>query len=339
MKKLKKKEKIILIAVIVLAIIAIIAAAFMSGGKETDVSSIETTPLTKGNIQSTISATGTIESTNSEQVSNTSGLPIDSIEVAVGNWVEQGDVLCTLYNENAGQIAGMDGMTGAASSASNEEWIDVTAPISGTVTAINAQNGGLANGALFTIENTNSLRIRATLKESDLASVKTSMPVTFKTDATGDTEYQGTVQSIAPTAVQSAALSATGGGSAMTGTSSSNPQFEALISIDSAITNLLIGMKADLTIIVENKQDVYSVDYNAITSDANGNPCILAATDEREGVYTVTEIPVTTGTESDFAVEISGEGLSDGLQVITDVDSVTAGQKVTLQSADQGGNQ
>lgn len=327
MKKLKKKEKIIIGAVAVLAVAVLIIAAVLPGNDQKNAPAVETTPLSKGNLQKTVSATGVIESTSTEQVSSTMNYPVSEIYVSVGNWVSEGESLCELHNENAGKTTS-DTMMGSGD-ASDSEWIYIKAPVSGTITSINTQNGALASGVLFTIENTNSLQIRATIKEADLATVKTSMPVNIKTDATGDTVYQGTVKSIAPTAVQSQSANAAAGVSGAS--SGSNPEFQAIVSIDSDITNLLIGMKARLSIIVEDKQDVYSVDYNAVTTDAQGDPCILAAVDEQDGIYTVKEIPVTTGTESDFAIEISGDGLSDGLQVITDISNVKAGDSVTLK--------
>jgi len=57
------------------------------------------------------------------------------------NGLKKGDRLCRLYDEKS------------------DTWERVEATTSGTVTAISAQNGAPANGVLFTIEDTNSLRV------------------------------------------------------------------------------------------------------------------------------------------------------------------------------------
>ena len=118
------------------------------------------------------------DSTYVEQVSNMTGIPVWDIDVSVGEWVEKGDRLCRLYDEKS------------------DTWERVEATTSGTVTAISAQNGAPANGVLFTIEDTNSLRVVTNIKEADVGTVQPGMKVTIKTDATGDKEYTGTVQSL-----------------------------------------------------------------------------------------------------------------------------------------------
>ena len=70
-----------------------------------------------------------------------------------------------------------------------------------------------------------------------------------------------------------------------------------------------------------------------LTTGANNESCVLVAADPKDGVYTVKEVPVTTGTETDFAIEISGDQLTEGMQIITDIDKVKAGDSVTLQQA------
>lgn len=242
------------------------------------------------------------------------GIPVWDIDVSVGEWVEKGDRLCRLYDEKS------------------DTWERVEATTSGTVTAINAQNGAPANGVLFTIEDTNSLRVVTNIKEADVGTVQPGMKVTIKTDATGGKEYTGTVQSIAPTAVKQSSASGTGA-TAAASSGNQNPEFEARVSIDSDISGLLIGMKARLNIIVEERNGVYSVPFDVLTTGANNESCVLVAADPKDGVYTVKEVPVTTGTETDFAIEISGDQLTDGMQIITDIDKVKVGDSVTLQQA------
>lgn len=313
MKKNRKKGLIIAAAVLV-----VIAAAAFFGMKSMAGNSaaptVETTPLAKGNLRRTVSASGLIESTSTENVNNSSGMTVWEINVGLGEFVESGTQLCSLHT------AAIDGQ--------GEQWAYVTAPVAGTVTAINIKNGDLAGGVLFTIENTSSLRVVANVKEADLGSVQPGQVVEITTDATGDRVYTGTLESIAPTAKKSAGATGTEGSGTATAT---NPEFPVTIRLDSEIGGLLIGMKTECTIVAEEHQDVYNVDYTALTKDNNGNNQLFVATDPQDGVYTVKALPVTTGLESDFAIEISGDGLSDGLAIINNPSAVSEGQQVRLQ--------
>lgn len=312
-KKWSKKKKIITGVIVVAALLIITIGVNIAKGMNST-TAVNATTLKKGDIQRTVSTTGTTESTEVTVVSDNTGLPVWSIDVSVGSVVNKGDRLCQLYNEQATE--------------EKDKWVSVYATASGTITAINAKSGMAASGSLFTIENTNSLRISAKIKQSDLGSVRSGMAVIIKTDATGDKEYSGTLQAIAPSATGS--TDSTGTATASGTSSSSNPEFKGIVSIDSDTSDLRIGMKTNLEIIVEEKQGVYSVDYSAITTDDSGANVVYVAADETNGVYTVKAVPVTTGIESDFAVEITGSGLSDGLPVITDISKVKPGAKVTL---------
>ncbi|MDD4507849.1 MAG: efflux RND transporter periplasmic adaptor subunit [Eubacteriaceae bacterium] len=313
----KKKKITVGVIIGIVAVVAVIVVMSMIQSANSTVA-VNSTALAQGELQRTVSTTGTVESTNTEYVADSTGLPVWTIDVAVGNWVEKGSRLCQLYNEHG--------------TTDSEKWVSVYATATGTVTAINAKVGVAANGNLFTIENTNSLRVAAKIKQSDLGSVRSGMPVIIKTDATGDKEYTGTLQSIAPaaTSADSTSGSSSTGGITSSTSSSSNPEFKGIVSIDSDITDLCIGMKTQLNIVVEDKQDVFNVDYSAVTTDDNGNNCVYTAVDANNGVYTVKKIMVTTGTESDFAVEITGDGLVKGMPIIADPSKVKDGDKVTL---------
>lgn len=56
----------------------------------------------------------------------------------------------------------------------------VKATTSGTITAMNAVKGNPANGELFTIEDTNDLKVRGKVKEADLNHIHENMPVLVK---------------------------------------------------------------------------------------------------------------------------------------------------------------
>ena len=190
----------------------------------------------------------------------------------------------------------------------------ITAPISGTVTAVNAVEGAASTGILFVIENTDHLQVATTIKEYDVNRVKLGMPATIQSDGTGEDIYDGKLSSIAPAAASS--TSATG----MTSTSS-NVEFDAVVDVTSKGTALKIGMNARIDIILDEKEDVFAVPYDAVVQNAAGETVVYALVqNEEETSYQ--EIPVMTGMETDFYIEITGKNLAEGMQIISNPDSV-----------------
>lgn len=195
----------------------------------------------------------------------------------------------------------------------------VTAPISGTVTAVYAQVGSAGNGLMFVIEDTDDLVIRTSLKEYDIASVREGMPAVIRSDATGDDEFAGKVEKIYPTARKD------GNGQTVSGAT----EFPADVALTERGTGLRIGMNVRLGIITESKEDVWAVPYDAVAADAAGNPVVYVLRDNGEGGQMAAAIPVTTGMETDFYVEVSSQGLQEGDQVISDPSALSDGMPVS----------
>ena len=203
----------------------------------------------------------------------------------------------------------------------------ITAPVSGVVTAVYAKVGEPGNGLLFVVEDTQSLKINTKINEYDVANIREGMPVVIKSDATGDQEISGTVTYIAPAAVKTEA------GNTQTGGNDSNVEFEAEVQVNDPNCGLRIGMNTRLTVLLEEKQDVFGVPYDAVVEKADGSTVVYAAVEQqnsgKNSSYVVTEIPVTTGLETDFYIEISGGEVTPGMAVISNPQSVTPGMEVT----------
>lgn len=203
----------------------------------------------------------------------------------------------------------------------------ITAPVSGVVTAVYAKVGEPGNGLLFVVEDTQSLKINTKIKEYDVANIREGMPVVIKSDATGDQEISGTVTYIAPAAVKTEA------GNTQTSGNDSNVEFEAEVQVNDPNCGLRIGMNTRLTVLLEEKQDVFGVPYDAVVEKADGSTVVYAAVEQqnsgKNSSYVVTEIPVTTGLETDFYIEISGGEVTPGMAVISNPQSVTPGMEVT----------
>ncbi|NCC76064.1 MAG: efflux RND transporter periplasmic adaptor subunit [Clostridia bacterium] len=179
----------------------------------------------------------------------------------------------------------------------NLEDATVTAPASGTITEVLATLGVRANGALFVIQDTQSLELSTTVAEYDIPLIKDGQAVQFTTDATGSDILTGTVDRISPTAINT------------------DGDFTVTVRIDQPDERLRIGMNAKLTIVLESRPATFAVPYDAITTDAAGQTIVMAL---REDGVTRYEVPVTVGMETDYFVEISGPEVQPGLVVLND---------------------
>ena len=200
----------------------------------------------------------------------------------------------------------------------------ITAPVSGVVTAVYAEVGEPGNGLLFVIEDTDALKITTNIREYDVGNIEVGMPVVIRSDATGDKEISGTVTYIAP------AANKTENGNTLTA-DDSTVEFEAEVQVNDADSGLRIGMNTRLTVLLEERSDVYGVPYDSVVEKADGSEVVYAVepSSEKEGSYVVTEVPVTTGLETDFYIEVSGDGITDGLSIVSDPQSVAPGMEVT----------
>ncbi|WMJ84799.1 efflux RND transporter periplasmic adaptor subunit [Oscillospiraceae bacterium LTW-04] len=199
----------------------------------------------------------------------------------------------------------------------------VKASITGTVTAVYALEGMPGNGLLFVIEDTEQLVVKTSVREYDIAAMREGMPAIIKSDATGEREFDGKVLRIAPAAAKNedGSTAAQNGGTV---------EFATDVSLDAVDSALRIGMNVRLNIILKKKDDALSVPYDAVTTDENGDNVVFVARADEEGNYTAESIPVETGMETDFSIEISSDALAEGDLIITDPISITSGAEIRL---------
>ncbi len=197
----------------------------------------------------------------------------------------------------------------------------ITAPISGTVTAVNVEVGDKASGVLFVIENADALKINTSIKEYDLMSVKTGMKATISADAIPDAKYNGKVSFIAPAAKKAA--------DGTTKSANSTVEFESDIDVTDTNTDLRIGMNATVNIIVEEKQNALAVPYDAVITDVDGTSYVYVAVPNGDK-YTAKKVTVTLGMETDFMLEIASDELNEGDLIITSPQAVSEGATVVL---------
>ena len=204
----------------------------------------------------------------------------------------------------------------------------VTAPVSGTITAVYATEGASPSGVMFQIENTDALQVDVKIKEYDVNTVKPNMAAIIKADATGDDEYEGYLEKVSPTAVRTPE-STDGNNTA----NSKDVEFDATVVVSSKKTGLRIGMTARADIVTEQKENVFAVPYDAISTAADGSSVVYTVKEQEDGTTIAEAVPVTMGLETDYEVEISGDLLTEGMQIISDSKQIQPGMPVSAMPA------
>ena len=196
----------------------------------------------------------------------------------------------------------------------------ITAPASGTITAVFADEGSMASGLMFVIEDIENLQISTRIREYDAARVAVGMPVEIRSDSTGQAVFEGILSHIDPTALRNQAGDIA---------SITDVEFGAEITVLSQDTGLRIGMNTRLNIILDEVVGVLSVPFDSIWQSAAGDTYVYIAERAEEG-YFARMVPVVTGLETDFFVQISGADISVGTIVLSNALAITDGMEISV---------
>lgn len=202
------------------------------------------------------------------------------------------------------------------------ERAEVLSPVTGTITAVVAEEGAMGMGLLFVIQDADNLIVKTNIRELDIASVNLGDRVDIRADATGNAVFTGTLTRIAPTSIQMAYGS---------NQHSTYAEFESEVAVPSG-SGLRIGMNARLSVATQQSRGVFAVPAHAITTGEQGESIIFIATPGEEGNYFVEAVVVTTGLQTQGLVEVSAQTLVAGNLVIENAMGIQAGMPVTLQS-------
>lgn len=255
---------------------------------------------------------------------------VSDAEVALQEAEEQRELALHGYSNSvsSAQIAADQTVTemNLADAQENIDKCTVTAPAAGTVTAVYVNEGesNASGSLLFVIENLDELEIVTSVREYDIASLAVGMPAEIKTDATGDTVYSGQVKDIAITAQKDAYGNTV---------SSSNAEFDVTLSVDPGEGGLLVGMNGRATITTDSTEGVLAVLYSSLGYDENGAPYVMVARPQDDGTLVVEKVPVETGVETDFEVEVISDALAEGDLILDDPTAVAEGTVLPAVSA------
>lgn len=193
----------------------------------------------------------------------------------------------------------------------------VVAPMDGVITAVNVSEGNMYTGStIATIQDISAYEVTAEIDEYDIGKVKVGQQVVIKTNGTGDTEFQGQVTKVAPTATRTVTAS----GVSSVGNSIT---YKVTMSVNGGMDQLKMDMTAKISIIIDEAEDVLTVPYDAVQVDDEGKYYVeLAVTNEKGDMVRGdaedknNRIYVTKGIESDYYIEISGDGVKEGISIV-----------------------
>lgn len=234
------------------------------------------------------------------------------------------------------------------------EACSVTAPISGVVTAVNLETGDSYNGGtIVTIEDVSSYEVTVEIDEYDISKIEVGQRVVIKTNGTGDLELEGQVISIAPRATGGSSVTYT------VKTSIDTPCEDLRMDMTAKLSIIISSKENVLTVPYAAVQTAEDGSYYVEVVDENGAAGQDGSVQEGAGdspdaaesfpngdrtsgdgapggdkpgalggrggnaamnALQTRRIPVTKGIESDYYVEISGEGITEGLEVIVPAD-------------------
>ena len=160
---------------------------------------------------------------------------------------------------------------------------------------------------------TASIKVKVAVDEMDIDKIVIGQKTQIKFDAVSDQTYEGAVESIA-----------------QTGTSSNNvTTYDVVVTVDNP-NNIKVGMNANVTILIDSKDDALTVPTEALVSK-DGNEYVMVAnsgsTNDSSNTSTSSEsgqssrtgggqlVQVKTGLQNENFVEVT-EGVTEGENVL-----------------------
>ena len=199
----------------------------------------------------------------------------------------------------------------------------VTAPVTGSVIAVNAQNGqavggaeggtkeagGANSGPLVQIADTSHMKIPVQINEVDIEKISVGQPATVTFQAIPDLTLDSKVQNIATTATGSSGSS----GSNSSSDSSGVVTYAVDLSVANKKGKIKPGMTANVSIITQQMDDVLSVPASAVFGADFGSPHVLVVTDAENKTYE--SVPVEVKAKSSSTAVIEGD-VKEGDEVL-----------------------
>lgn len=134
----------------------------------------------------------------------------------------------------------------------------VASPIAGVVTAVNSSNGDsiTTQNPVLTVVDMSSMKIKISVDELDIQSIKVGQKSTIKFGAITDKTYEGAVESIGQVGT----------------TTNDVTTYDVVIDITDS-TGIKIGMNATVTISVDSKENALVIPSEALVEQDGKKIC------------------------------------------------------------------
>ncbi|MCR5123281.1 MAG: HlyD family efflux transporter periplasmic adaptor subunit [Ruminococcus sp.] len=178
----------------------------------------------------------------------------------------------------------------------------ITANADGVITSLNVTEDDLfMGGEVAVIQNMNKFIISSRADQYDIGDIEKGLPTKIIVRALGDNgEMEGKLTFVAPTP------------DVKDLTTAQTIEYPLESEIADPAKGLRLGMNAKLEVICEEKKNVLAVPDDCIQVNDNGD-YYVETVDEAGNVTPVT---VTYGMKTDYYSEITGSGISEGMQVV-----------------------
>lgn len=196
------------------------------------------------------------------------------------------------------QILSAQGQVQAAQAALENTII--RAPASGTITSVDIKPGELASALkqVIVLQDVENLHVEASISEANISSIKADQDVDITFDALGvDRHFKAKVQTVNPASTLVSGV----------------VNYKVTASLDN-LPEFKPGMTANMTILVDQKDNVLAVPSRAIISK-DGNKFVRVIDNTKKKTYH--EVQVKTGLEGDGGLIEITDGLNEGQEVVT----------------------
>lgn len=183
----------------------------------------------------------------------------------------------------------------------NLEEATLLAPFSGVITAVNVNEGEVANGILVEMYDPDSLEAVLEVDEVDIGKISVDQPAVITLEAWPDVEIMGEVASIAPEAISNA---------------STLVVYQVYLSLGQTELPVLSGMTANADLLTADDEEVLLVPNAAINADrSTGTYSVNLVTTDSNGDEQIEEVEVAIGLRDGNYTQIT-DGLNEGDQLL-----------------------
>ena len=328
-KKTSKVRKIIILVTVICLLAAGIGFAVSRLAARNQIAAEITTiykaeEITYGDVDSTISGSGNLSPVTNEILSCENPCTVDTLHVAVGDTVEEGDVIAV--------VTAMDEATREITENVTEKEVEITAPCDGLVTELPVCEGDAlqAGAEIAIVMGTDGFTLNLSVDELDIANVAIGQEVNVTVDAVNGT-YTGAVSNLSYN------------GSASGGTTA----YQITAEIDYA-EGIYSGMSASAEIVIESSGEGLLVPVDAVRTSGDESYVYLAPSGAESGseyaqeelsLEDLTKCTVETGMSDGSYIMIESDELAEGdLIILTEVSTTATGSDSESSSGFGGGS-